>query len=100
MSEVIPEGYGVCPVCNGSKRKPAGDSPYVKNYRGYDEATHTMPCTNCGAQTMYGQSSGVVPLRADGQPCKHEYEHTLAGNCYHRYTCNHCNYTYYIDSGD
>jgi hypothetical protein len=113
---------GTCPVCEGSTRKPVPESSqrYIKyNARwghwgcfGYEPAGPgpfqdgqgyeggTYPCGNCGGQTMEGRATGQVPLRPDGSPCAHEYVHTLAGNCYHRYDCKHCGYRHFIDSGD
>lgn len=92
--------YGVCPVCNGSHRRPAGADPYKKVYAGYDAESDTLPCLNCGGQTMYGKPTGQVPLRSDGSPCHHEYIGRNAGRCYTIYTCKHCNHSYDIDSGD
>jgi hypothetical protein len=114
---------GTCPACNGTARKPVpessrrwikhnarwghwgvagyqppGPGPYADG-QGYEEGG-TFPCTNCGGQTMSIRGTGVVPLREDGTPCLHEYTHTLAGRCYHRYDCKHCGDRYYIDSGD
>lgn len=100
MSVEIPVGYGVCPVCSGNLRKPAKDIPHKERHYGYDEATDTLPCYNCGAQKMYGRATGLTKLRADGEPCKHDYEHRLIGRCYHNYRCKHCNDSYDIDSGD
>ncbi len=94
------EGYGVCPVCNGSGRTPAGDNKYKSITAGYDKETDTFGCNNCGGQRMYGQPTGEVQLRADGTPCKHEYDYKKLGNCYHGYTCKHCGDRYEIDSGD
>ncbi len=91
---------GVCPVCNGTGRRPAGENSYKKVYAGYDEVTDTLPCNNCGGQTMYGRPSGRVPLRPDGTPCKHEYASATVGRCLTRYTCKHCGSSYEIDSGD
>lgn len=102
---------GTCPTCQGSGRRPvpADTRQYVKfNERwgtwgvaGYDPDTDTLPCRNCGGQTMSMKGTGVVLLRPDGTPCQHEYTYQLAGNCYHRYTCKHgCGHVYHIDSGD
>ena len=91
---------GTCPVCEGTCRKPAGDGRYKIYTAGYDAATDTVPCTNCGGQTMWGKPTGQVPLRPNGEPCKHEYNYTKLGRCYHGYTCKHCGYSYDIDSGD
>lgn len=93
----------VCPVCNGTCRVPAKFDPNVRwaSYvYGYDSATHTVMCDNCGGQYMYGRPSGKVPLRSDGTPCTHEYRYTQIGNCLRKYTCIHCKDTYEIDSGD
>jgi hypothetical protein len=91
---------GICPVCNGTCRRPAGDDQYKHMYMGYDKDNDTLPCNNCGGQTMYGRATGQVPLRADGTPCVHEYDYKLLGRCYHGYTCRHCSFKYEIDSGD
>lgn len=92
--------YGICPVCNGSGRRDASNDKYKNVYAGYDKETDTIPCTNCGGQTMFGKPSGKVPLRPDGTPCKHEYVGVSRGRCYTVYTCKHCNHSYDIDSGD
>ncbi len=91
---------GVCPVCNGTGRRHAGVDPYKKVYAGYDEVTDTLPCNNCGGQTMYGRPSGRVRLRPDGSPCVHEYTSSTIGRCLTRYTCKHCGSYHDIDSGD
>jgi hypothetical protein len=92
---------GICPKCNGTSRRPAGISPYKNSIAGYDAETDTFTCDNCGGQTMYGRATGKVPLRKDnGQPCLHEYNYKKLGNCYHGYTCKHCDYSFNIDSGD
>ena len=94
------EGYGVCPVCSGTCRMPAGNDKYKHMYSKYDKETDTLPCRNCGGQTMYGKPTGESKLRPDGTPCKHEYTGREAGRCYTIYTCKHCSYSYDIDSGD
>lgn len=91
---------GICPVCTGTTRVPAGDNQYKHVIAGYDKETDTFACTNCGGQTMYGRATGRVPLRADGSACRHEYVGRDAGQCYTVYTCRHCNHRYDIDSGD
>jgi len=92
--------YGVCPVCNGTHRVPAGDNKYKHVIAGYDKATDTFPCTNCGAQYMFSSPTGQVRLREDGTPCKHEYSSKTVGRCLTEYTCAHCGDRYQIDSGD
>lgn len=91
---------GICPVCNGSGRRFAGNDKYKKMYSSYDEATDTLSCNNCGGQTMFGRATGQVPLRSDGTPCRHEYTSATVGRCLTRYTCRHCDSRYEIDSGD
>jgi hypothetical protein len=90
----------VCPVCNGSGRKPAGDYKYKNVIAGYDKETDTLQCDNCGGQRMYGRPTGKTRARADGTPCVHEYTSQNLGRCYNRYTCKHCEYAYDIDSSD
>ena len=94
------KGYGICPVCNGSGRRPAGDDKYKHVYAGYDAETDTLKCDNCGGQMMYGRPIGQVPFREDGTPCKHEYTSATIGRCLTRYTCKHCVSLFDIDSGD
>lgn len=91
---------GTCPVCNGTGRVPAGNDPYKKMYSSYDAETDTLPCNNCGGQTMYGRPTGQVRLRDDGTPCRHEYTSRIVGRCLTEYTCRHCGHSYQIDSGD
>jgi len=92
---------GTCPVCNGTTRTPADGYSHTRSHiAGYDQATDTFPCTNCGSQYMYGQPRGTVPLRPDGTPCKHDYTSSNAGRCLTNYQCKHCNDSYEIDSGD
>lgn len=88
--------HGVCPVCNGTGRVPAGN---FRRTAGYDQATDTIACRNCGGQTMSMKATGRVRLRSDGTPCKHEYMGREAGRCYVVYTCKHCGDVYDIDSG-
>ena len=94
------KGYGICPVCNGSCRRPTGNDKWKTVYAGYDPVTDTLPCTNCGGQYMFGRPSGQVRLRQDGTPCTHSYKSATIGRCLTRYTCAHCNEYYDIDSGD
>jgi hypothetical protein len=91
---------GTCPVCNGSKRMPAVDSPHKAICYGYDEATNTFPCDNCGGQKQSLEPTGIVPLRSNGTPCTHEYEGKKISNCYWGYKCKHCPDYFTIDSGD
>ena len=88
-----------CPVCNGTGRVPAGDFPHKAVIWGYDKATDTLNCNNCGGQTMSGRATGQVRARPDGTPCTHEYQCLSAGRGITRYTCQHCNDSYTIDSG-
>lgn len=98
------EGYGVCPVCNGTQRMPCPDQnrEYGKKYGwyGYRAEDDTIPCNNCGSQTMYGKATGEVPLRKDGTPCEHEYKSYNVGRCLTQYDCVHCTFRFQIDSGD
>jgi hypothetical protein len=89
-----------CPVCVGTGRVAAGETPYKNVLAGYDWDTDTLPCRNCGGQTMSMRGTGQVPVRPDGTACVHEYEYRKAGRCYHEYTCRHCGHQYCIDSGD
>lgn len=91
---------GVCPVCNGTCRIPAGDNKYKNVIGGYDKETDTFECRNCGGQYMYSRPKGEVNLRPDGTPCKHEYKSTTVGRCLTEYNCIHCGDRYQIDSGD
>lgn len=93
---------GTCPVCNGTTRTPADGYLHTRNHiAGYDQATDTFPCTNCGGQYMYGQPRGQVPLRPDGTPCKHDYTSEPTQWRYlNNYRCKHCNDVFQVDSGD
>jgi hypothetical protein len=92
---------GICPVCKGKLRVAADPN---KNYRyvsGYDAATNTLPCGNCGFG-MFGTPRGEVDLRPDGTPCQHNFVHEAQlGRCYNSYKCTHnCGASFTIDSGD
>lgn len=91
---------GTCPVCRGSGRVAAGDYKYKHVVAGYDKETDTLACTNCGAQYMYGRSSGKVRLDKNGAPCTHNYTSCTVGRCLTEYTCKECGDRYEIDSGD
>lgn len=98
----LKQGYGICPVCNGSLRakpKHPGDWSWC---RGFNKEDGTLPCFNCKTQGMFtsGEPTGQVILRSDGTPCTHEYVERQLGRCYYRYTCKHCISSYEIDSGD
>lgn len=116
---------GTCSVCLGSTRRPvpeetrkyikhnarwnhwsiagyepAGPGPFVDG-QGYEGGT--LPCTNCGGQTMSLKATGQVRLRPDGTPCKHEYklrDGSNPGRGWYRYECRHCGDQYDLDSGD
>lgn len=89
-----------CPVCVGTRREPAGDNKYKSVIAGYDLNTDTFACTNCGAQRMYGQATGLVRPNQQGNPCHHSYRARTVGRCLTEYTCEHCGDRYQIDSGD
>ena len=89
-----------CPVCNGSGRVPAGDYPYKNIVAGYDPATDTLACDNCGGQYMSLTPTGKVRANKEGKPCTHKYTGKTVGRCLHEYTCEHCGDRYQIDSGD
>lgn len=92
--------HGVCPVCNGNGRVPAGDHRYKSVIAGYDKNTDTFGCMNCGGQYMYGSPKGTVKLNKSGVPCTHRYSSKTVGRCLTEYTCEHCGDRYQIDSGD
>jgi len=91
---------GTCPVCNGTGRVPAGDTPFKTVLSGYVKETDTLMCRNCGGQYMFGHPRGEVNLREDGTPCIHKYTSKTVGRCLTEYTCQHCGDRYQIDSGD
>ena len=97
----IPKGYGICPVCNGTTRVDAVGM-YSYTCYGFDAATRTAPCRNCGGQYMSLQPLGYVRLRREPphDPCVHEYTGYEAGRCYWKYTCKQCGDHHAIDSGD
>lgn len=101
----VPEGYGECPVCNGTGRMPCPDNlrqyGVAHGWYGYDKETDTVDCTNCGAQKMFEKSSGLVRLDFGGVPCTHDY--TATGGrwrCTTDYHCPKCGDSFMIDSGD
>ena len=50
------------------------------------------------ALTPYRFNEGPVIVFEIG--CTHDMHTTQLGNCYYRYTCSKCDYSYSIDSGD
>jgi hypothetical protein len=92
----------ICPVCNGSGRVPVPEDQqrYKHVYAGYDAATDTLGCTNCGGQYMYGTPRGKVRANKEGKPCRHKYTSKTVGRCLTEYTCEHCGDRFQIDSGD
>lgn len=65
----------------------------------------------CGGQTQSGQRNHrlyVFPRNRKDQVllitakigCQHDYNETVLGNCYRRYTCQKCGYSFSVDSGD
>ena len=93
--------YGDCPVCNGTTRRlvDAANQKWKHIIAGYDPASDTLACDNCGGQTMSGRATGKVRLRADGSPCVHEYR-GVQRRCIWDGTCCHCGDKYTIDSSD
>lgn len=96
---------GVCPVCNGSKVMPCPDNMREHGIKygwfGYDKERDTVPCNNCGGQTMTSTPTGMVYLRyKDSKPCTHDVNGKKVGNCLYEYSCKYCGFTYQIDSGD
>lgn len=88
-----------CPKCNGTCRMPASDRNRM--CCGYDKATDTHACDNCGGQTMAGRATGETTVdQATGLGCLHDFEGRNAGRCYTVYTCVKCQATYGIDSSD
>jgi len=91
--------YGVCPVCNGSTRVPA-EGPFKTVVYGYDQATDTFPCNNCGNQYMFGTPTGQVRLNKNGVPCTHNYEGWTKGNSttLSEFTCLECGDKFEVDT--
>lgn len=99
----ILKGHDECPVCNGTGRAaiPERDRPYKSVLYGYDAATDTMHCQNCGGQYMFGQPAGQTRVDpATGQGCHHTYASRKAGRSLTEYTCTKCGDSYTVDSGD
>ena len=91
------DGYGVCPVCNGTCEVELTNEEKTRSWnKGH---THCS-CHNCGGQYMYSNSRGEVRLNSEGAPCTHSYTSTNDGRCLTGYTCKHCGDRYQIDSGD
>lgn len=90
-----------CPECSGTLRVPYKlDPSWKKVIYGYDEATDSLPCHNCGGQYQWGKPSGQVGSDYSGNACRHQYEGRNAGRCLTEYTCKFCGDRYQIDSGD
>jgi hypothetical protein len=94
---------GICPVCNGSKRTPLPEHSrqWAHVIAGYDKATDSLPCDNC-TPSQLSEPTGVVPLRADGHPCAHEFREVSTAHQSmhgeHHYVCGACSTRKYIDS--
>lgn len=87
-----------CPKCNGSGREPYNGN-WAHITAGYRDGT--VPCQNCGGQTMSMQATGQTRIDpATGLGCMHEFVGTEKRNCYVVYTCKRCGIQYDIDSGD
>jgi hypothetical protein len=97
MDSKMRDGYGVCPVCNGTGQVELTE--HEKTYSWNKDQTHRK-CHNCGGQYMYSSAKGEVRLNTDGVPCTHNYTSTNDGRCLTGYTCMHCGDRYQIDSGD
>ncbi len=68
---------------------------------GYRASDDTLPCDNCGGQTMAVSGTGTTRVDpATGLGCLHTVRSEKRGNCYHVYTCTKCEWSYDIDSGD
>jgi hypothetical protein len=92
-----------CPKCNGSTRRPMSENArkYADIIAGYRATDDTLPCDNCGGQTMSLTATGTTRVDpATGLGCLHNYQGRKAGNCYYVYTCVKCASHYDIDSGD
>lgn len=90
-----------CPKCNGTTRRLADQHQWKKMMAGYRESDDSMPCDNCGGQTMSLTATGVTRIDpATGLGCMHEYHGANAGRCYTVYTCAKCRDQYGIDSSD
>jgi hypothetical protein len=99
--KVLPANRGECPCCNGTGRTtPAEGTKYLSVMAGYDKVNNTLPCNNCGAQYMFGKSTGHVKLDHDCEPCHHFYVGKDVGRSRTKYICRHCDESYEIDSGD
>jgi hypothetical protein len=93
----------VCPACNGSTRRPVDEAskPYRSVLAGYRAQDDTLPCDNCGGQTMSLRATGRTPIdAATGLGCLHDYVGREAGRCYRIFTCTKCTDSYDIDSSD
>lgn len=96
---VYPPDVSTCPVCNGTKRQHY-EGEYKDLVAGFDKATSTIPCQNCGGQYMFGSPTGLVRHNKDNLPCTHSYKGISSKNCLHVSQCIHCGDTFEIDSGD
>lgn len=94
--DLIPNGYGECPVCHGTGINHLSPEEQLK----YWGNPKQVKCNNCGGQTMSGSPRGYVRLNKEGKPCIHRYIGKQSGRCYVVYDCIHCGDHYDIDSGD
>jgi hypothetical protein len=93
-----------CPVCNGTLRQAVTDKERhgIKWNMSYNVEADTIDCRNCIPRGMFASSipTGLVSLNHEGIPCTHRFIETKLGNCYYKYTCEHCDDSFTIDSGD
>jgi hypothetical protein len=95
---------GICPKCNGTGRIPCPPKSKINWQRNgwfdFDPITETIACPNCGDQYQYSQSTGIVRLNREGNPCLHQYVYELMSKNIQRYECIHCNDEFYINLSD
>lgn len=89
-----------CPKCDGTGRVKY-EGRYSRHVYGYDEASGTVPCDNCGGQYMSLRATGQTRVDpATGNGCLHSYDGRNVGRCLTQYTCSKCGDRHDIDSSD
>lgn len=85
-------------AANGAPTYPNGQYTVAFYKEGSPGQTQTAP--QYRVYIAYTGSRPVFPMLTGKVGCEHDYTETVLGNCYRRYNCQKCGYSFSIDSGD